>query len=38
MNNEIRYELPMFSSNLVKDPIIRVEDMDVKIEIEGYNE
>lgn len=38
MINEIRYELPMFSSNLVKEPFIRFEDMDVKIEIEGYNE
>lgn len=38
MINKIRYELPMLSSNLTQDPIIRFEDMDVKIEIEGYNE
>lgn len=37
MKNEIRYELPMFSSNLIKDPLIRFEDMDVKIDIEGYD-
>lgn len=38
MINKIRYELPILSSNLTQDPIIRFEDMDVKIEIEGYNE
>ena len=38
MKNEIKYELPMFSSNLIKEPNIRFENMDVKIDIEGYNE
>lgn len=38
MKNEIRYELPMFSSNLIKEPSIRFENMDVKIDIEGYDE
>jgi len=32
------YELPMFSSNLIKEPNIRFENMDVKIDIEGYDE
>ncbi len=38
MKNEIRYELPMFSSNLIKEPNIRFENMDVKIDIDGYDE
>lgn len=38
MKNEIMYELPMFSSNLIKEPNIRFENMDVKIDIEGYDE
>lgn len=38
MKNEIRYELPMFSSNLIKEPNIRFENMDVKIDIEGYDD
>lgn len=38
MKNEIRYELPMFSSNLIKEPNIRFENMDVKLDIKGYEE
>ncbi|BCN32391.1 hypothetical protein [Anaeromicropila herbilytica] len=38
MKNEIRYELPMFSSNLIKEPYIRFENMDIKIDIEGYDD
>ncbi len=38
MKNEIRYELPMFSSNLIKEPNIRFENMNVKIDIEGYDD
>lgn len=35
MKNEIKYELPIFSSSLEKDPIIRSKDMDMEIELLG---
>ncbi len=38
MKNEIKYELPIFSSNLEKDPVIEFEDMNIKIRIIGADE
>lgn len=38
MKNEIRYELPIFSSSLNSDPIIKSEDMNVKIGLVGTDE
>ncbi len=38
MKSEIKYELPMFSSNMEKEPQIEFKNMDVKIVIEGYDE
>lgn len=38
MKNKIKYELPMFSSSLTKEPNIRFKNMDVEIDIEGYDE
>ena len=37
MKKEIKYELPMFSSNLAKNPKLRFENMDIKIDIQGYD-
>ena len=36
--SEIKYELPMFSSNLVSEPNITIKNMDVEIVIEGYDD
>ena len=38
MKSEIKYELPIFSSNLEKDPIIEYKDMDMEIELMGKDE
>ena len=38
MKNEIKYELPIFSSNLEKDPVIEFEDMNITIKIIGADE
>ena len=38
MKSETKYELPMFSSNMEKEPQIEFKNMDVKIVIEGYDE
>lgn len=38
MKSEIKYELPMFSSNLENEPEIEFKNMDVKIMINGYDE
>lgn len=35
MKNEIKYELPVYSSSLERDPIIWSEDMNMKIELIG---
>ncbi len=36
--SEIKYELPMFSSNLISEPKITIKNMDVEIVIEGYDD
>lgn len=36
--NEVKYELPMFSSNLISEPNIIIKNMDVEIIIEGYDD
>lgn len=38
MKSEIKYELPMFSSNLENEPQIEFKNMNVKITIKGYDE
>ena len=38
MKSEIKYELPVFSSSLEKNPIIEFEDMNMKIELIGMDE
>lgn len=38
MKSEIKYELPMFSSSLEREPQIEFKNMDVKIIIKGYDE
>lgn len=38
MKNEIKYELPIFSSNLKHDPIIKSTDMNMEIELIGMDE
>ena len=38
MKSEIKYELPMFSSNLENEPQIEFKNMNVKIIIKGYDE
>lgn len=38
MKNEIKYELPIFSSNLEQDPVIKSKDMDMEIELIGMDE
>lgn len=38
MNSEIKYELPIFSSNLEKDPVVESKDMNVGIELIGVDE
>lgn len=36
--SKIKYELPMFSSNLVSEPNITIKNMDVEIVVEGYDD
>lgn len=36
--NEIKYEFPMFSSNLICEPDITIRHMDVIIKLEGYDD
>lgn len=36
--SEVKYELPMFSSNLISEPDILIKNMDVEIIIEGYDD
>lgn len=38
MKNEIKYELPIYSSNLEGDPILFSEDMNMKIELMGVDD
>ena len=38
MQSEIKYELPIFSSNLEQDPIIKPKDMNMEIELMGMDE
>ena len=38
MNITEKYILPMFSSNLVNDPIIEIKGMQVSITISGYDD
>ena len=38
MKNNVKYELPIFSSSLVQDPIIDFKDMNIKIELIGMDE
>lgn len=38
MKSEIKYELPIFSSTLEKDPIIEIKNLDMKIELIGSDE
>ena len=38
MKSEIKYELPIFSSTLEKDPIINSKDMNTEIELIGVDE
>ena len=38
MRNEIKYELPIYSSNLKKDPVVLSEDMNMKIELKGVDD
>lgn len=38
MRNEIKYELPIFSSSLKRDPVIGFNDMDMGIELLGMDE
>ena len=38
MKNQIKYELPMFSSSLENEPQIEFKNMNVKIIIKGYDE
>ena len=38
MKNEIKYELPIFSSSLKQDPVIESKDMDMGIELIGMDE
>ena len=38
MKSEIKYELPMFSSNLENEPQIEIKNMNIKIIIKGYDE
>ena len=35
MKSKVKYELPIFSSSLEKDPLIRTKDMDMEIELLG---
>lgn len=36
--SEVKYELPMFSSNLISEPDIFIKNMDVEIIIAGYDD
>lgn len=36
--NEIKYELPMFSATLIREPDIIIKGMDVVIKLEGYDD
>lgn len=38
MRKEIKYELPIFSSSLKRDPVIEFKDMDMGIELLGMDE
>lgn len=38
MKNKLEYQLPMYSSSLLKEPEIRIHDMDIEIKIEGFDE
>ena len=38
MKSEIKYELPIFSSNLEQDPVIESKDMNMEIELIGMDE
>lgn len=38
LKNQIKYELPMFSSSLENEPQIEFKNMNVKIIIKGYDE
>ena len=38
MKSEIKYELPIYSSTLERDPIIETENMNMKIELIGEDE
>lgn len=38
MKNEIKYELPIYSSNLERDPIVLFGDMNMKIELKGVDD
>ena len=38
MKSEIKYELPVFSSNLEQDPVIESKDMNMEIELIGMDE
>lgn len=38
MNSEIKYELPIYSSSLEEDPIIISKNMDIKIELIGFDD
>lgn len=38
MKNEIVYEIPVYSSNLDKDPLILSQDMNMKIELVGVDD
>lgn len=38
MKSEIKYELPIFSSNLEQDPVIESKNMNMEIELIGMDE
>lgn len=38
MKKEIKYELPIYSQALEKNPIIQIKGMDVNIELSGYDD
>lgn len=38
MISEIKYELPIYSTTLEKDPVVESKDMDIEIELIGVDE
>lgn len=38
MKTEIKYQLPLFSQTLSSDPIIKFDNLDIIMELEGYDE